>query len=136
MSMENLLKASLDRVYRGYRNGRARLRLVNLSNPTRWVEVTEAIGLIARMRGLRGSPEPGAGRGLLLKTRQVHSFGLEYPIDAVYIGKKGRVLRVDTIPPARIGPLIFKAQYVLELRAGEAARMGIHPGGTLVTRRD
>jgi uncharacterized membrane protein (UPF0127 family) len=96
------------------------------------VEVDRPRGVLGRMKGLMGAPPPEAGRGLLLRTRQVHTWGVGYPIDAVYIAKTGVILRVTTLPPRRIGPLVTRARWVLEMAAGEAARLGLEADRTLI----
>jgi uncharacterized protein len=96
------------------------------------ISVFEARGAAQRMRGLIGSEEVGRGQGLLLKVKQVHTIGMAYSIDTVYLSRKGRVLRVRTMQPGRVGPFILAARWVLELDSGEAARLGIKEGGTLI----
>lgn len=65
---------------------------------------------------------------MLLRTRQVHTFGMSFPIDAVYVSAEGLVLKIRTLPPARMGPLVWGARWVLEMEAGEAQRLGISEG--------
>lgn len=87
--------------------------------------------MLAGMQGLLGQPGLPPATGLLLKAKEVHTFGMRFTIDTVYLAKDGRVLRVDTMRPGKIGPVILKARWVLELAAGEAQRLGIAPGTTL-----
>lgn len=83
-----------------------------------------------------GSKALGQGRGMLLKARQVHTFGMSFDMDAIYLASDGRVLRVRTLRPGRMGPLIWSARWVLEMQAGEAARLGIVEGSTLLLTGD
>ena len=92
------------------------------------VEAGEARGFTGRSVGLLGVTGLGPGRGLLIRTRQVHTFGMLFTIDAVYLTRSGRVVRVRTLKPARLGPLVPSARWVLELAEGEAARLGLLPG--------
>jgi uncharacterized membrane protein (UPF0127 family) len=108
------------------------MRMSDPGRPDVWVEVDEARGFFGRAKGLLGSSEVGAGRGLLIRGKQVHTLGMRYPIDTVYLDSQGRVLRIDTLKPGRVGPLIFPARWVLELDAGEAGRLGITTGITLL----
>lgn len=110
------------------------MRIADPGRPEIWLEVYEARGLLGRAKGLLGSSEVGARRGLLIRAKQVHTFGMRYPIDTVYLDARGRILRIDTLKPGRVGPLVLPARWVLEMDAGEAQRMGMTAGGTLVVQ--
>lgn len=105
--------------------------MFDASRPDMVIEVNEPKGPWGRARGLIGSAGLGEGRGMLLKTRQVHTFGMAYAIDAIYLSGRGEVLKVRTLPPGRFGPLVWPARWVLEMKAGEAARLGIAEGSSL-----
>ncbi|MGH2704607.1 MAG: DUF192 domain-containing protein [Actinomycetota bacterium] len=92
------------------------------------IEVMEARGVLGRMLGLLGREGLPPGRGLLLRGRQVHTIGMTFAIDAIYLSKVGEVLAVRTLSPGAVGPFLLGARYVLELGAGEAERIGIGPG--------
>jgi uncharacterized protein len=91
-----------------------------------------ARSLVARMRGLLGrkSLEPGHGM-LITKTSSIHTAFMAFPIDAVFLDRE---LGVRAVVP-ELAP--FRASWkrgsrsVLELPAGEAARVGIKEGGRL-----
>ncbi|PHV07908.1 hypothetical protein CSQ96_08445 [Janthinobacterium sp. BJB412] len=85
-----------------------------------------------RMRGLLGRPALAEGEGmLLLACRLVHTVGMRYPIDLVYLRRDGAVLKVTpALAPRRMGGC-WGADCVLELAAGAAARRGIAPGARL-----
>lgn len=110
------------------------MRLQDPENEEVKVEVDLPRGVFGGMKGLIGAPAPGPGRGLLLRARQIHTWGVRYPIDAVYIAKSGAILRIATLEPRRIGPLVPRARWVLEMAAGEAARLGLEEEGTLLLR--
>jgi len=95
------------------------------NHPEISVQVVEAKGVFGRMIGLLGSDGVGPGRGMLLRTRQVHTVGMRFAIDAVYIKANGQVLRVKSLKPNRFGPMLLSAKWVLEMQEGEAARVGI-----------
>ena len=84
------------------------------------------------MRGLLGRPglDPGAGL-LITKTGSIHTFFMRFPIDVVFLDKKMVVRRVV----AGIRPFRFAwgrgARSVVELAAGEAARVGLVEGEQL-----
>lgn len=96
------------------------------------IALIEAKGVLGTMQGLLGQQGLPPGTGLLLRTNMVHTFGMRFAIDTVYLSSKGSVLRVATMPPGRIGPIVLRARHILELQAGEAARLGLAPGTTLV----
>lgn len=96
------------------------------------VEVHEAATPMERARGLLGSSEVGSGKGLLLRSRQVHTFGMGFAIDTVHLAKDGTVLRIRTLPPWRLGTLVLRARWVLELDEGAAEQMGIRVGNKLL----
>ena len=85
-----------------------------------------------RLRGLLGRAELTPGEGLLLRpTGSIHTWFMRFPIDAVFLDRELRVLRVvDRLGPWRAAAA-RKARAVLELPAGEADRRGIAPGDVL-----
>lgn len=95
------------------------------------IALIEAKGMLGTMQGLLGQPGLPPATGLLLRTNMVHTFGMRFAIDAVYLSSKGAVVRVATMRPGRIGPIVLRARYILELQAGEASRLGVEPGMTL-----
>jgi len=82
-----------------------------------------------RSKGLLGRKGLPPGEGLLIpKTSSIHTFFMRFPMDAVFLDKELRVRAVrPAIPPFR---LAWKpgARSVLELAAGEAARVGLQEG--------
>jgi uncharacterized membrane protein (UPF0127 family) len=85
-----------------------------------------------RMRGLLGRSELAHGEGLLLRPApSVHTCFMRFPIDAVFLDRRLRVLSVS----AGLRPWRFAgargSRAVLELAAGEAGRRGICEGVTL-----
>ena len=108
--------------------------MVDPDNPGICVNVLRPIGPFGRARGLLGTYEVGAGQGFLLRSKQVHTIGMNYPIDVVHISRKGKVIRVRTMRPGRVGPFSLGSRWVLEMDAGEARRLGIRVGGRLERR--
>jgi uncharacterized membrane protein (UPF0127 family) len=77
---------------------------------------------------LVGAPlEPTEGL-LISPCSSIHTVGMRYPIDVVFMDREARVLRV--CPEVRAGRMRFApgARGVLELRSGVAARHGLAPG--------
>ena len=73
-----------------------------------------------RLLGLAFRRYPPHGWALLFpRCRSVHTFGMRFAIDVVFLDSRGRVVRVVCgLRPGRI-VLCRRAESVLELRAGE-----------------
>jgi uncharacterized protein len=112
--------------------GETTLLMRDPDNPDIKLEVHEAATPLERARGLLGATEVGEGQALLLRGRQVHTIGMSFPIDVVHLRSDGRILKVKTINPGRLGPMVVRGRWVLELDAGAAGRLGLRPGGYLV----
>jgi uncharacterized membrane protein (UPF0127 family) len=85
-----------------------------------------------RMRGLLGRRNLDSSEGILLRPAgSIHTFFMRFAIDAVFLDRDGRVVRVAE----HLGPWHAAgargARAVLELRAGESARRGIGTGDLL-----
>ena len=85
-----------------------------------------------RVRGLLGRPALGAGEGLLIDhCRSVHTVGMRYAIDLVFLGRDWVVKKiVNSLAPWRLA-FCLGAAMVLEMTAGDAARLGITRGTQL-----
>jgi uncharacterized membrane protein (UPF0127 family) len=88
---------------------------------------------LARMRGLLGRRELPSGEGILLKpASSVHMAFMRFPIDAVFLDRDLRVMKLasDLRPWRTAGSRGAKA--VLEIPAGEAGRRGLTVGDRLI----
>jgi uncharacterized membrane protein (UPF0127 family) len=92
-----------------------------------------ADSVLARTKGLLGRRSIPPGEGLLLEpAASIHMFFMRFPIDAVFLDRELKVLKVVAhLKPWRIAGQ-RGARLVLELAAGEAARRGVQPGQRLV----
>jgi uncharacterized membrane protein (UPF0127 family) len=86
----------------------------------------------SRCRGLLGRSGLSSGEGILLRpASSIHTAFMRFPIDAVFLDRADRVLKVA----AGLGPWRMAgcrgARAVLELPAGEARRRGLRPGVSL-----
>jgi uncharacterized protein len=90
---------------------------------------------LARLKGLLGRSELASGDGLLIyPTSAVHTWFMRFAIDAVFLDRDLRVLRVASdLKPWRAAAG-RGAKAVLELAAGECRRRGIEAGDTLRIR--
>ncbi len=86
----------------------------------------------ARLRGLLFAPPLKPGQGLLLDPcASVHTAGMAYPIDVVFLDRAGTITKiVPHLPPWRIAAC-RSATRTLELAAGEARRLGLAAGLSL-----
>jgi uncharacterized membrane protein (UPF0127 family) len=66
--------------------------------------VLEARGFRARLLGLAFLSELPPGYGLLIpRCSSVHTFGMRFALELVWLGPLGEVLRVDrAVPPGRV----------------------------------
>ena len=83
------------------------------------LRVAEAATRRARLMGLAGLSTLSADQALLLpRCRSVHTFWMRFDLDLVWLGRDGRVLRVDRgVPPRRVRSC-RQAAAVLEARSG------------------
>jgi uncharacterized membrane protein (UPF0127 family) len=88
--------------------------------------------MFARLRGLLGRNGLSSGEGMLLRpAASIHTAFMRFPIDAVFLDREDRVLKVAAeLPPGRAAAC-RGSRTVLELPAGEAARQGLRPGVSL-----
>lgn len=92
-----------------------------------------ADGFFSRLRGLLFAPALQPGQGLLIRPcAAVHTAFMTYPIDVVFLDRAWKIRRiVPCLLPWRAAA--FPGAYqTLELAAGEAARLGLQAGQSLV----
>jgi uncharacterized protein len=83
-----------------------------------------------RRRGLLG--RDGLDGALWLRPcGQVHSIRMRFAIDVAHLDRDGVVLRVVTLRPGRIGPLVLRGRSVVEAEAGRFAGWGVRVGARL-----
>jgi uncharacterized protein len=78
----------------------------------------------ARLRGLIGRPSLCESEGLLLLgTKAIHTMGMRFAIDVVFLDEDGRALHLlHAFKPSQISPLVVRSAMVLELPAGTLDR--------------
>lgn len=88
----------------------------------------------ARLRGLLGKMRMRSDEGLwLVPSRGIHTLGLMFPIDAIYLDGDLRVVHlVENLGPLRIGPLRLRCESVLELPAKSIYGSGTQVGDQLM----
>ena len=84
-------------------------------------KVEKADTFLTRLQGLLGRKGLPAGHGLwLVPGAMIHTCFMAFAIDAIFLDRGLRVLRVQTLPPWRFSPWVAGAASVLELPAGAA----------------
>ena len=78
-----------------------------------------------RLKGLLGTKELPEGQALIIMPcNSVHTFGMNYPIDVVFLDGKNRVLKtVSTLRPGKMSAC-SGSSYVVELPSGTLERTG------------
>jgi uncharacterized membrane protein (UPF0127 family) len=82
-----------------------------------------AQGFGARRRGLAGmEPMPPDHALRIPRTNSVHTFGMRFALDLVWLGRGGSVVRIDYDVPSERLKLCLRARSVIETRAGHGDR--------------
>jgi uncharacterized protein len=104
---------------------------VNLTRQT-WLATTvrSADGFLTRLVGLLARRRLGAEEALwLVPCRAVHTIGMRFPIDVLFLDHEGGVVFVlEGLRPWRLSPIVLKARGVLELRGGTIRKSGTRVG--------
>lgn len=87
----------------------------------------------SRMRGLLFTDQLLPGHGLwLVPCDSIHSLGMRYAIDVIYLTKAGQVVKLTHhFQRNRLGPVVWKAYSVVELPAGSLEKIDLKVGDTL-----
>jgi uncharacterized membrane protein (UPF0127 family) len=110
-----------------------RLRIVNVS---RQVELADSVNVAdygqARRKGLLGRSALSEGEGLwIVPCEAVHTFGMQFAIDLIYLDRDKRVKKIRHGVPSRRLSFCFTAHSVLELAYGSVRKSGTMPGDKL-----
>jgi uncharacterized protein len=111
-------------------------QLLNRSKQTMLAsEVALADTSWTRMKGLLGkrSEDFPTGKGLWITPSQgVHTIGMKFPIDVVYLDSKHRVIHVcHSLNPFRFAAVKLRCRSVVELPAGTLAQTQTSVGDVL-----
>jgi uncharacterized protein len=100
--------------------GATRLQALNV---TRHTQLASRLELAdrgpSRAKGLLGRKGLAPGEGMwIVPCESVHTFGMQFPIDLVYLDRKHRIRKVrNSVPPWRLS-VCLSAHSVIELPAG------------------
>ncbi len=120
MNLVSRILGELDGV--GRREPDARWQVLNLTRQAVLAERVEVADRGAKRRkGLLGRDGLGAEEGLwIVPCESVHTFGMRFAIDLVYVDRKLRVRKVRSgVPPWRMSACL-SAHSVIELASGAA----------------
>jgi uncharacterized membrane protein (UPF0127 family) len=85
------------------------------------LRVAEAHSRAARMKGLaRLDAMPDQLALHIPRCRSVHTFTMRFPLDLIWLGKDGDVVRIDAAVPPRRMKSCLRARSVVEANAGTA----------------
>ena len=90
-------------------------------------------GASGRMRGLIGR-RGIEGVMVLAPCRNVHTFGMRFSLDVAFCDQDGVVLRICTLKPRRISPIVVRAAMALEAEAGAFDRWRLRVGDRVEVR--
>lgn len=94
---------------------------MRIVNQTRGTLVGGDVRLVdswmGRLRGYLGRPRPLKGQGILLfPCSSIHTFGMTFALDVIFLDEEGRVLEVlRGFAPWKRSPWVNGARYVLEV---------------------
>ena len=87
----------------------------------------------ARRKGLTGR-DTVDGVLVLRPCRQIHTFGMQFPIDVAFCDRDGFVLHVRRLAPGRVSRPVLRAYFAIEASAGSFERWRIGPGDVVEVR--
>ncbi len=100
-------------------------------------KVKPAATFLRRLKGLLGTNSLPAGQALwIYPCNSVHTFGMNYAIDVIFLNHSNQVLKVvPAMPPGRIA-FCRAAKSVVEFPAGVIAATNTQPSDVLVVSKD
>ena len=115
------------------------MKIVNESRgATVAADVEIAASFWTRGKGLIGRKSLPEGYGLVIRPcGSIHMFFMSIPLDVLHMDKAGHVVKIlHEIKPWRLGPIVLKGKWVVELPAGTAQRTGTQVGDVIVLSED
>ena len=97
------------------------------------IHIRKTQSTLERTRGLLGTSELPEDEGLwITPCNSIHTFGMRYPLDIIYLDKKRQIKKIiPNIKPRRLS-LSLLASSVIELRAGTIDKLSLKKGDTLL----
>lgn len=107
------------------------LRLTRTSTLLAWAALLAGDSQ-TRRRGLLGRDGLGPGEALVIApTQGIHTFGMRFAIDVVFVDRRGRVVRIAHAVPPRRARFSWRAFAAVELPAGRCLAVGLMAGDEL-----
>jgi uncharacterized protein len=97
------------------------VKIINKSKESVIAERAEmADTTMTRFAGLMGRAGLEKGAGLVIyPNNSIHMFFMRFPLDVLHVAKDGTVVKIlHGIKPWRIGPIVGKSKYTVELPVG------------------
>ncbi len=109
------------------------MRVQNLTRDLRLAESAEIADTSSKRRtGLLKHESLPPGRGLwIVPCEAVHTFGMKFAIDVVFLDKTRNILKIRAAMRPRRIAVCLRAHSVLELPAGTVVATGTSPGDQL-----
>ena len=113
---------------------------VRVQNSTKGVSLGEGIAVASdsktRRTGLLKHQQLAPGEGLwIVPCEAVHTFGMNFSIDVVFLSRSKKILKVRKSMPVRRVSMCLRAHSVLELPAGMLDETGTGVGDQLELER-
>ena len=109
-------------------------KIINRRNHKTIVEnALVATSFRQRTVGLIGKSYLLPGEALVLtKCRIIHMLFMKFPIDALFCASDNTIVHIcSSLKPWQISPLVWKAQYVVELESNRAKLLDIRVGDVI-----
>jgi uncharacterized protein len=92
-----------------------------------------ADNFVSRLVGLLNRKNIDKDEGLLIvPSKSIHSFGMQFDFDAVFLDKNNKVVYlIEKMKPFKVSPLVKNSKSVLELAAGVISLTNIKVGDVL-----
>ena len=95
-------------------------------------EASVARTLLSRVVGLTGRRCLPAGSALIIpRCSRVHTFGMRFPIDVLFVNRHNVILAAEPLRPWKISKRHPGASKVIELPAGTILESGVKPADRL-----
>ena len=110
-----------------------RFQISNITRQTLLADSLEVADSASRRnKGLLGRERLSPGEGLwIVPCEAVHTFGMQFPIDLVYLDRKHRIVKTrGHVRPGRLS-VCLSAHSVIELPSGTVRDTQTRPGDTL-----
>ncbi|MGH8976980.1 MAG: DUF192 domain-containing protein [Acidimicrobiia bacterium] len=86
--------------------------------------------VVTRQQRRRGLMQRDALEGVMVirPCRQVHTFGMRFPLDVAFCDRYGFVLHTATMTPRRVSRFVWRSYFAIEASAGAFDRWGLRLG--------